>query len=236
MRISQRLKAVADLVPNVDCVADVGTDHGYIPIHLVEQGKVKRAIAMDINQGPLLRARQHIDQHKLTHQIESRCSDGLEKIRPGEVQAIVIAGMGGITMKNIIRAGHEVVQSVSALILQPQSEIKEFRSFLYKQGYQITIEKLIFEDRKYYPMMLVETSPQKADIFFEGHQELSFRYGPRLLETRQPILYRYLQDKKNQMESLLLKKLSVKREKELKEEQKWIEHAITFFKEGYYDL
>lgn len=91
--LSKRLQAVADLVTVGECVADIGTDHAYIPIYLTEHKKVKKAFAMDVNEGPLIRAEEHVREAGLKEQIKMRRSNGLEKLSPGEVEAVIIAGI-----------------------------------------------------------------------------------------------------------------------------------------------
>ena len=130
IQISRRLKAVAALVSPGLVLADVGCDHGYIPIYLIQKGKIPRAIAMDINQGPLLRAREHIREWGLEDYIETRLSDGVEALNPGEAQCLVIAGMGGPLMEKILTQGKDVVKNMKELIIQPQSEIGHFRQIL----------------------------------------------------------------------------------------------------------
>ena len=95
MELSKRLYAVAGLVTEGASVADIGTDHGYVPIYLVEEGIARKALALDVNRGPLERARMHIVGHGLGDKIETRLSDGLREIRPGEVDTIIVSGMGG---------------------------------------------------------------------------------------------------------------------------------------------
>ena len=95
IKLSKRMKAVSSMVTPGGMLADIGTDHGYVPISLVQRKKVKRAIAMDVNIGPLQRANEHIREFKLEEYIETRLSDGVEKLEVGEVDSILIAGMGG---------------------------------------------------------------------------------------------------------------------------------------------
>ena len=128
MELSKRLQAVADLVTEGASVADIGTDHGYIPIYLIEHHIAEKVIALDINRGPLERARMHVVGHGLKGKIETRLSDGLEKVLPGEVDT---------------------------MILQPQSEIGKVRRFLNEHNLQITEENMVEEDGKFYPMMKV---------------------------------------------------------------------------------
>ena len=123
MELSKRLYAVASLVTEGASVADIGTDHGYIPIYLMKEGIASKVIALDINKGPLERARLHIVGNGLKGQIETRLSDGLCKVMPGEVDTMIAAGMGGALVIKILTEGKKVVDSLTACILQPQSEI-----------------------------------------------------------------------------------------------------------------
>lgn len=148
VQISRRLKAVAGLVSRDYRLADVGCDHGYIPIYLLQKGQIPGAIAMDVNQGPLLRAQEHIREWGLDNYIETRLSDGVKALQPNEVQSVVIAGMGGPLMEKILTEGREVLASVCELILQPQSEIGHFRHFLEENGVLYRIGKYAGRGRK----------------------------------------------------------------------------------------
>ena len=103
MQLSKRLLEVSGLVSYGSRLADVGTDHGYIPIWLTEQGAIRSAVAMDINRGPLLRAQENIRRHRLEEKIKTRLSDGVAELRPGEADSVVIAGMGGSLMVKILK-------------------------------------------------------------------------------------------------------------------------------------
>ena len=155
MELSKRLQAVADLVSNGVTVADVGTDHGYIPIYLVESGKNKCAIAMDINRGPLDRAEAHIRMHGLGEQIKTRLSDGVQKLQIGECDCVIVAGMGGGLVIKIMEDGEEIFRNLTEFILQPQSEIAKVRQYLCEHNYRIIAEDMVLEDGKFYPMMKV---------------------------------------------------------------------------------
>lgn len=113
MQLSERLRAVAALVMSGGTVADIGTDHAYIPIYLIQTDAVSRAIAMDVNPGPLSRAREHIAQYGLESEIETRLSDGLAALRPGEADSVVIAGMGGALMRRILEEGRDRLDGAS---------------------------------------------------------------------------------------------------------------------------
>ena len=197
VKISNRLTTAAALVSQGYTLADVGTDHGYIPIYLLQQKKIPSAIAMDINEGPLERAKEHIALYGLQAYIQTRLSDGVAALKPGEVEAVLIAGMGGGLVMHILKDGEKVCQSAKELILQPQSEIEHVREFLREKGYTILAEDMVYEDGKFYPMMKVQyqgenENAQKASEVLK----LSDLYGGLLLQNRHPVLKTFLEKEK----------------------------------------
>lgn len=197
VKISNRLTTAAALVTQGYTLADVGTDHGYIPIYLLQQKKILAAIAMDINEGPLERAKEHIALYGLQAYIQTRLSDGVAALKPGEVEAVLIAGMGGGLVMHILKDGEKVCQSAKELILQPQSEIEHVREFLREKGYTILAEDMVYEDGKFYPMMKVQyqgenENAQKASEVLK----LSDLYGGLLLQNRHPVLKTFLEKEK----------------------------------------
>lgn len=153
MLLSDRMRAVAELVQPCKSIADVGCDHGYIAMELVRSNVCRHVIAMDINSGPLDRAKQNIVEYDMQDYIETRLSDGVSALQVGEAEGIICAGMGGRLVLSILEQGKELVSSMKQVILQPQSELAEVRSYLRKKGYLIDKEDLVYEDGKYYPMM-----------------------------------------------------------------------------------
>ena len=187
MQLSERLSSVASMVTAGNCLADVGTDHGYVPIYLYERQMIPCAIAMDINKGPLERARLHIAEYGYQNAIETRLSDGMAALKPGEADSVVIAGMGGPLMVKILSAYPEVTASLKELILQPQSEIPEVRMWLYEQGYEIVEEHMVFEDGKYYPMFKAVKSAERKEL-----SAMEYKFG-RLSVLHEPeVLKQYL--------------------------------------------
>ena len=153
MLLSDRMRAVAELVQPCKSIADVGCDHGYIAMELVRSNVCRHVIAMDINSGPLDRAKQNIVEYDMQDYIETRLSDGVSALQMGEAEGIICAGMGGRLVLSILEQGKELVSGMKQVILQPQSELAEVRSYLRKKGYLIDKEDLVYEDGKYYPMM-----------------------------------------------------------------------------------
>ena len=199
VKLSNRLWAVASLVSEGNILADVGTDHGYIPIYLLEQKKIPKAIAMDINEGPLERAKEHITLFGMEGYIETRRSDGVAALSPGEADTILIAGMGGGLILHILKEGKEVCRQAKELVLQPQSEIPVVRSFLRENGYGTLEEDMVCEDGKFYPMMRVryqgecETQAKKRQPKTDALEKLEDLYGALLLQQKHPVLKDYLQ-------------------------------------------
>ena len=187
MQLSQRLLAVADLASAGHCLADVGTDHGYIPIYLMEKGNYERAIAMDVRKGPLLRAEENRKSHGFEDRIDLRLSDGVAALRVGEADTVVIAGMGGGLVIHILTEGAKVLKSVETLVLQPQSEFARVRDYLEKNEYRIEEEHMLCEDGKYYAMMRVKHGKMTPLT------EIEQKYGPVLLAKKDPVLKEFLE-------------------------------------------
>lgn len=188
MQLSERLTKVASMVTAGNCLADVGTDHGYVPIYLYERQIISHAIAMDIRKGPLERAKLHIAESGLQDMIETRLSDGLSALRPGEADSIVIAGMGGPLMIRILNAHPEVTASAKEVILQPQSEVAKVREWLCEQDYEIIEEHMVFEDGKYYPMFKAVKNPGCRKL-----EPLECKFGCLEVIKEPEILKKFLQ-------------------------------------------
>lgn len=137
-------------------VVDVGCDHGFVSIYLVQKGISPRVLAMDVRKGPLSRAQEHVAEYGLEDYIETRLSDGLLEFQDGETQSLVCAGMGGRLMTRILTDSFEKVRRLDELILQPQSELPEFRRFLKTAGFKLLDEQILCEEGKYYFLMKVK--------------------------------------------------------------------------------
>ncbi len=203
MRLSERLETVASFVDKGSIVADVGTDHGYIPVCLVERGICPAAIGMDVRPGPLSRAREHIEERGLGDRIQTRLGDGLEPLAPGEADTAVIAGMGGELIIRILENGRRLWGDVRTWILSPQSEIQKVRLFLWENGFRAVDEAMVLDEGKYYTVMKcrregasARPAPRlpAAEISAAGVPTPGeLRYGRILLERRDPVLRDYLE-------------------------------------------
>lgn len=234
MELSRRMSAVASLVTAGLRLADIGTDHGYIPISLAKSGQIPSAIAMDVNPGPLLTAEKNIRAHRLEQRIRTRISDGFSALRPGEAEAAVIAGMGGVLMVRILREGMAVVRSLKECILQPQSEIRMVRAFLLEEGFLFIREVMVKEDGKYYVIMKVKPPSEKEDQRDGGSKiwdETEMKYGKLLLKNRDPVLEEYLNREKILCENIL-KRLEGQKTERVLVRRRQLEQELIWIRKG----
>lgn len=190
VQLSERLTAIAEMVTEGNRLVDVGCDHGYLPVYLMLQHKIPRAIATDVGKGPLTRAQEHIAQYHMEAYIETRLCNGLSEIRSGEGDTLVIAGMGGPLMERILSEGRHALPGFQELILQPQSDIPHFRRFVMQNGYQIIQEEMILEDGKFYPIMKAVPYEGERPAVWSRAEEM---FGRLLLERKHPVLKLYLE-------------------------------------------
>lgn len=196
MELSDRLKAVIRMVTAGSIVCDVGCDHGYVPVYLIRNRICPKVIAMDVNEGPLERAREHVRSFGLEEYIAVRRSDGVTALEPGEADSLILAGMGGRLVIKILTEGRKKVREAKELILQPQSDIGYVRRYLREAGYHIIEEDMVYEDGKYYPMMKAVSMPAESVCAAADKSEICQaaydKYGEYLLKNRHPVLYQYL--------------------------------------------
>lgn len=168
IQLSPRLASVAALVPPGAVLADVGTDHAFLPVYLLQRGLIAGSVASDLREGPLNKAKANAVKYGLTGQMAFRLCDGLRDITPGEVDTIAIAGMGGETIAAILAAAPWTKQGQHRLILQPMTSLYDLRHYLSGSGYMITMEHLNREGRRIYITM--EVQPGTASPYSEGEK------------------------------------------------------------------
>ena len=152
-KLTERLYKIAQLVRENSRVADIGTDHAYLPVYLVNTGKIDFAIASDIGEGPLERAKAVVEEYSAGEKVDIRLGSGLETVKKGEVDTAVIAGMGGMLIGEIIENSRYLAQDME-LILQPMTADDELREYLIKNGFKITKEVLAKEGKKLYNIIV----------------------------------------------------------------------------------
>lgn len=197
MILSKRLSAIAMNVPHVKTAADIGTDHGYIPVYLIKNKVADRVVAADISPGSLAKARKLIAQEGLESRIEARLGSGLSVLKPGEADAIIIAGMGGMLIRDILEDGKAAADQAAALILQPMTAQDILRKWLIGHGFTIVDEVLTQEDSRFYEVIVA------APGYQETPEEIYYEVGYKLIEKRDPLLKSYLIKKIRHLENMM---------------------------------
>lgn len=201
MKLSNRLEKVVSLVESAESAADIGTDHGHVPVELVRRGIVKHALAMDVRKGPLSKAEENIAAAGLKDKIETRLSDGVVKLKQGEADAVIIAGMGGELVIHILEDGRHMWDTVKQWILSPHSEIHKVREWLCANGFPVVKEDMVYEEGKFYTIMDVRKWTGEA-LERPAEEEKTFRYSNYLRETKNPVFADYLRDEEEKLLSL----------------------------------
>lgn len=207
MEMSARLKLIAGFVTEGYVVADIGTDHGYIPIWLIKADRIPRAIAMDIGKGPLERAQENIKQYGYEDRIETRLSDGLKELRENEADSVVIAGMGGPLIVSLLEAGKTALNTVKELILSPHTDIYLVRHYLIENGYDIVREEMVYDMGKYYTVMkAVHTEDKRVKSLYD-RDKYNYIYGRLLLMERSSVFMDFIKNEKDKL-SVIFENLS----------------------------
>lgn len=163
LELTPRLQLLADWVPQGAKLADVGTDHGYLPVWLSQQGRITSAIASDLRKGPLEHAKETGRTYGAEN-IEYRLGNGLAGIRPEEADVIVIAGMGGENIVSILKAAPWTADGAHTLLLDPHTKAEELRRFLMEHGYEIRREQLVYDRGTIYPIMEVTAGSMELSL------------------------------------------------------------------------
>jgi len=212
MDISPRLLKIEELIPSCNCIADVGTDHAYIPILAISKGKCHKAIASDINRGPVDRAAKNINEHLMGDRIQTRLGPGLSVLREGEADTIVIAGMGGNMISDILSQDILKAKSAKTLILQPMTHQDVLRETLRNLGFKIIDEELVREDRRYY--QIIKTTSGNGNTY---RNKAEYILGLKLIEKKHPLLKEYITYNKEKLSKVLERIDSRQQEERYKE-------------------
>ena len=212
-RIPERMLKIAALVDKSRIIADVGCDHAYISINLLENGKADRIIASDLREGPLKIAEENIKLAGFEDKITTRLCSGLEGFGAGEADTILISGMGGMLVKEILSEGREVVEASDTLILEPQSDLRVVRAYLREIGFKIIDEDMLKESGKYYQIMKAVKS-EYEEVAESGIKLMAEdEFGPVLTRKKHPVLKEFLLSRKVHFENLLKNKKFIESQK-----------------------
>jgi tRNA (adenine22-N1)-methyltransferase len=197
LRLGERLAAIAGFIKQGSKIVDVGTDHAYLPIYLVEQKKICCAVAGEVNRGPYLSAQAMLKKMRLTEQIKLRLGDGLAVIEPGEVDTAVIAGMGGPLIVEILNKQLNVTASLTRLVLQPMIAASLVRKWLIDNGWAIIDEALVREEGRLYEIIVAEYG-EAAPL-----EPALYEIGPMLWEKKPPLIKEHIARLLNEARSVV---------------------------------
>lgn len=201
MKLTDRLLKIASLVDEGKKIADIGTDHGYIPVFLLNNKKIDFAILADVNKGPLENARKEVRHNKLDDKVDLRLGSGIEVLNDNEVDEIIIAGMGGILIGELLEAKKSVAQNAEKLILQPMQAQAELRKYLYNNGFEVIDEVLVKEDFRIYEIIVAKYTERKTEVTDEIYYEVS----KKLIEKKDELLAEFLNKKISAYENIIKK-------------------------------
>lgn len=231
-KLSNRLEMVAQLVPVGSRLADIGSDHAYLPCHLVKKGIIPFAIAGEVVEGPFQSASTQVKSEGLSEKISVRLGDGLEVIEPGEVDCITIAGMGGALITSILDKGQEKLGNVSRLVLQPNIAAVAIRKWFLEHGWELIGEEILEEDGKLYEILAAEKGDPKKPYGQKLDAELFL--GPFLLKTKPAaFLKKWNLELENwrkifkQLEGASQTAQTIEKKQELLQKMKWVEEALN---------
>ena len=227
-KLSKRLERVAIHILPGSTLADIGSDHAYLPCYAVNNGLCDHAIAGEVVEGPYQSARKQVRQTGLEERIEVRKGDGLAVLKPNEATCITIAGMGGNLISTILEQGKEKLGRTRRLILQPNVGEAAVRTWLINNGWELIHEEILEEDSKLYEILVAEKGdPQRP---YEGDKEKGIMFGPFLIKEANVIFRKKWQHERDHLMRIAAQLAESGRE-ELEAKRKELERQISIIEE-----
>ncbi|CUU46109.1 tRNA (adenine(22)-N(1))-methyltransferase [Clostridium beijerinckii] len=199
MELSKRLKWIIEKINKVEVIMDVGTDHGYIPIYLVKHDIAKKVIASDINKDPLKKAKINAALDGVLNKVDLRLGSGLAVLKNKEAQAVIIAGMGGNLIRDILENDLDKVKKLEYLLLQPAQNPEVLREYLYTNDYEILEEDICLDEDKYYEIFKVKY--KKGDYI--KLDNIFYEISPFILNKKLPLFKSYIESKIEKNEKVM---------------------------------
>ncbi|MGM7702027.1 tRNA (adenine(22)-N(1))-methyltransferase [Pseudalkalibacillus sp. Hm43] len=225
--ISKRLDKVTTYIPEGATIADIGSDHAYLPCYGVQKGIIRHAVAGEVNKGPFDSALSQVKALGLEDQIEVRMGDGLEVISANEVSVVVIAGMGGQLISNILNRGKDRLPGVERLVLQPNMGAKFIREWLEANGWVLVAESILEEDEKIYEILVAERSHNHEKL-----TEAEKLLGPFLMQEKSETFKKKWKREKNNWERIATQLQQAIPSDEITERKNELEKKIKFVTEA----
>jgi tRNA (adenine22-N1)-methyltransferase len=231
--LSRRLTQVAQFIPIGARLADIGTDHAYLPVQLALQGKISSAVASDINEGPLRAASALVEKYQLQSVIDLRQGDGLDVLQPGEVDVVVMAGMGGLLISKLLDKGMDKLVSVNRIIVQPNVSSHLIREWFLHHDWELKAEKILAEKGKVYEVLMAEPGEGEAPYagLNEEEKAQALYMGPFLLkEKNAAFILKWRQE--YELKSQIISSLNQSDSQESKEKREQILRELHWIEGG----
>lgn len=230
MELSKRLKWIVEKLNKTEVIMDIGTDHGYIPIYLIKNNIAQKVIASDINKEPLNKAKINASLDGVLDKIDLRLGGGLSPLKNKEANSVIIAGMGGNLIRDILENDLNKVKNLDYLILQPAQNPEVLRKYLYKNDYEILDEDICLDENQYYEIFKVR---YKAGDYI-SLEDIFYEISPMMLNKKLPLLKSYIESKIEKNEKVIdfIKdntEHAIIRKNELKEKNKRLERLLKNF-------
>ena len=204
-RLSARLEAVASLVPQGCYLADIGSDHAYLPIALIQRGRISYAQAIDNKTGPFLRMEAHVQEAGLIGHIKTSCSDGLTDIGD-EVNALSICGIGGLLTVKLLQRDKAKLSNIKTIIVDPHRDLVAVRKSVTELGYHIVAEKMVYENKVFYCIIRFDKGAPD-----HPYDAMDLYYGPIARKERTPVFLEWLEAQRKKVGEQLDKNLPPER-------------------------
>ncbi|MBA2173571.1 tRNA (adenine-N(1))-methyltransferase [Halobacillus locisalis] len=185
-QLSKRLEKVADYLPEGAYFADIGSDHAYLPCYVCLNDPTAKAVAGEVNQGPLDSAREEVASHQLQNRIDTRLGNGLAVLEKDEVNQVTVAGMGGPLIRDILEQGKDKLTSVNRIIVQPNIDARSLRRWFINNKYKLCAEEILEENGHIYEVLVAEPG-NPGEPYSEGQLEKELWLGPYLLQTNSAV-------------------------------------------------
>ncbi|WP_284140420.1 MULTISPECIES: tRNA (adenine(22)-N(1))-methyltransferase TrmK [unclassified Virgibacillus] len=229
LKLSERLKTVASFLPENALFADIGSDHAYLPCYVCKCDSSSRAIAGEINHGPYQSALATIQNFGLEHAVDARLGNGLQILRDGEVKQIVIAGMGGSLIRDILENGKDKLSLVNRIIAQPNIDERDVRRWMQQHQFHISAEVLMLENGHFYEIIVGDRWKEEKETIILDEKQLLF--GPHLLKERSKLFYEKWKSERKKYNRIIsdmknAKKINVEKLSQFEMELNWIEEVL----------
>jgi tRNA (adenine22-N1)-methyltransferase len=231
LKLSKRLEMVANEIPKGSILADIGSDHAYLPIYSYLNGVIPSAVAGEVVEGPYQTAKNQVERLQLNSAIEVRKGDGLEVIEQGEVDVVTICGMGGALITSILESGKEKLTGVKRLILQPNIMAINIRKWLIRNDWSISQEHILEEDDKIYEILVADVGPAMA-AYTEEQLEKELLLGPFLLKEKSEVFVKKWTSEIKNWERVLAQLNDAKESQEVKSKQEELKRLVGLAEEA----